>query len=405
VYLVVRFAYARAAGPGVLNFEATTWGRWDSGNYADIAQHGYYISSCVSQNRAPHGDLCSPAAWYPGYPYLARWVSSITGLSLDHAFVLIAHTAFVALLYVIWIGFFRGRITTRSSMLIVLAAFFPGSIYFLASFPMSLLALCLSLQVACFLRSRWILGAVFGALASLTYPIAVVVPLTSAIWVLVATWRGPAPGSAADTDSNSDTDTKADTTDSTSTDTDTDTDTAPDRTSTGRAFAMAGVVGAIVSTGTVAVMAMHQVVIGDWAASIHEQQKFGGTLYNPVLNWGHTVVKQNSWIQKTYPETARVIAGQTLLVTVLIATCAAVVVFVRKRRMVHDVGLLVMMLGLWLLPLSSNIETGLYRRVAPLVPTVFLLRRAPWPVTAVLTVASVGVWWWMAPKFNSGALI
>jgi len=401
VYLVVRVAYARAAGPGVLNFEATTWGRWDSGNYADIAQHGYYISSCASQNRAPHGDLCSPAAWYPGYPYLARWVSNITGLSLDHAFVLIAHTAFVALLYVIWAGFFRGRITTRSSMLIVFAAFFPGSIYFLASFPMSLLALCLSLQVVCFLRSRWILGALFGALASLTYPIAVVVPITSAIWVLIATWRTSA--SDVDTDTDTDTDTESDT--DVDSDRSLDAGPTPARTSPGRALGMAGVIAGIVSAGTVAVMAMHQVMIGDWAASIHEQQKFGGTLYNPVLNWGHTVVKQNSWIQKTYPETARVIAGQTLLVTVLIATCVAVVVFVRKRRTVHDVGLLVMMLGLWLLPLSSNIETGLYRRVAPLVPTVFLLRRAPWPVTAVLTVASIGVWWWMAPKFNSGALI
>jgi hypothetical protein len=384
LYLVVRLAYARAAGPGVFDFEATTWGRWDSGNYADIAQHGYYISSCASQNRAPHGDLCSPAAWYPGYPYLGRWISTVTGLTLDHAFVLIAHVAFVALLYVIWLGFFRGRATLRSSLLLVMAAFFPGAIYFLASFPMSLLACFLALQIACFLRSRWFVGAVFGALASLCYPIAIVLPAASAIWVLLAVWRG-----SGDAGRSRDGDEPV--------------------TATGdtlvRSLGLAAAVGAIVSTGTVAVLALHQIVLGDWAASFHEQQKFGGTLYNPVLNWGHTVVKQNSWIQKTYPETARVVAAQTLLVTVIILTCIAVVAFVKKQRTVHDVGLLVMMVGLWLLPLSSNIETGLYRRVSPLVPAVFLLRRAPWPVTLVLTIASAGVWWWMAPKFNSGALI
>jgi hypothetical protein len=386
---VVRVAYALAAGPGVLDFQAATWARWDSGNYADIAKNGYYIASCASQNRAPHGDLCSPAAWYPAYPYLGRWLSSATGLSLDHAFVLIAHLAFVGVLYVIWLGFFRGRVTVRSATLLVMAAFFPGAIYFLASFPVSLLVCGLCLQIFCFLRSRWLIGAVFGALASLCYPIAVVLPITSAIWVLLAVRSRSRDAGAADARA------------ALAGDDGSSADPVP----LGRQVGLAAAVGAIISSGTVAVFVVHQIVLGDWAASIHEQQKFGGTLYNPVLNWGHTVVKRNSWIQVTYPETAKVIAAQTLLVTVLIATCVVLVAFVKKGRTVHDVGLLVMMAGLWLLPLSSNIETGLYRRVGPLVPAVYLLRRAPWPVTAALTFASVGVWWWMAPKFNSGALI
>jgi hypothetical protein len=382
----VRVAYALAAGPGVFDFQATTWGRWDSGNYADIAKNGYYIASCASQNRAPHGDLCSPAAWYPGYPYLGRWLSSATGLSLDNAFVLIAHVAFVGLLYVIWLGFFRGRLTVRSATLLVMAAFFPGAIYFLASFPVSLLVCGLCLQIFFFLRRRWLIGAVFGALASLCYPIAIVLPITSAIWVLLAL-RSPSGLDADDVSSG---------------------DPAPavdPPVPVARQLGLAAAVGAIISSGTIAVFAVHQIVLGDWAASIHEQQKFGGTLYNPVLNWGHTVIKRNSWIQVTYPETAKVIAAQTLLVTVLIAVCVVLVAVVKKGRTVNDIGLLVMMVGLWLLPLSSNIETGLYRRVGPLVPAVYLLRRAPWPVTAALTVASIGVWWWMAPKFNSGALI
>jgi hypothetical protein len=376
-FIIVRLAYAVATGtaPGAL--DAATFGRWDSGNYADIAANGYRWVSCAAMNRPEHGTLCSAAAWYPGYPFLARALSAL-GIGIDLALVVVAQAAFVALLYVVWLALLDGGagrdgrdggIDPRAVLLLALTAFFPGGMYLLAAFPLSLLVTMIAVQVAWFVRDRWWPGAVAGAVASLFYPITAVLPAASALWVLIA-------------------------------------DRTPDRRR--RALRAAGV-GAVVLAGTVAVFALFQVVLGDWSASLEEQRRFGGTLYNPAFNWAHTVVRRNSWIQLYTPATAWPIAAQTALVTAFVAACAAVVVRGRGRvdphRRRHEIGLLVLVVALWLLPLASNIETGLYRRVLPLIPGVWLLRRAPWPVVAALTAASVGLWWWMAPLFARGDLI
>jgi hypothetical protein len=381
-FAIVRLAYAAATGTSPVALDAATFARWDTGNYADIAAHGYRWASCAAMNRPDHGPVCSTAAWYPGYPFLARALSTI-GISLDLALVLVAQAAFIALLYVVWLALLDGgrhggdgdgsapaiRIDARAVLLLALTAFFPGGVYLLAAFPLSLLVTLLAAQVAWFVRDRWWPGSVAGALASLCYPITAVLPAASAAWVLIA-------------------------------------DATADRL---RRLVRAAGVGAVVLAGTLAVFALHQVVLGDWSAPLEEQRRFGGTLYNPAYNWVHTVVRRNSWIQLYAPATAWPIAAQTVLVTVFVAACGAMVG--RNRRGVdahrwrHEVGLLVLVVALWLLPLASNIETGLYRRVLPLIPGVWLLRRAPWPVLAALTAASVALWWWMAPLFANGDLI
>jgi hypothetical protein len=381
-YVTVRLAYAAATGTAPWALDAATFGRWDSGNYADIAANGYQWASCAAQNRPQHGDLCSTAAWYPAYPFLARAVSEVSRISIDQALVLLAHAGFIALLVVVWLGLLdddrSARPDPRSFILLALVAFFPGGVYLLGAFPLSLLVALLALQVAWFVRDRWWPGATAGALASLCYPITAVLPVASAVWVLIA-------------------------------------DRTPDRT---RRCLRALGVGAAVLAGTLAVFALHQVTLDDWSAALDEQRRFGGTLYNPAFNWAHTVLRRNSWIQLHAPATAWPVAAQTALVTIFVALCAVMVVRDRGRpdsplprplglahRWRHEVGLLVLVVALWLLPLASNIETGLYRRVLPLIPGVWLLRRAPWPVLAVLTAASVALWWWMAPLFNSGELI
>jgi hypothetical protein len=372
-YAVVRLAYAAATGTSPWALDADTFARWDSGNYADIAARGYQWASCAAQNRPQHGDRCSTAAWYPAYPYLARAVAAVGRIGLDRALVLVAHLAFVALLTVVWLALLDGRgREPRAGLLLGLTAFFPGGFYLLGAFPLSLLVLLLVAQVACFVRGRWWAGAVAGALAGLCYPITAVLPAASVAWVLIAERAG----------------------------------------SPRRRLARAAGVGAVVATGTVAVLAVHQLTLGDWSASLAEQERFGGTIYNPVLNWGHAVVRRTSWIQLDRPVTAWPIAAQTLLVTVFMGVCAAVVWRYRNgdgeegdEGPRHRLGLLVYLLALWIVPLASTIDTGLYRRVLPLVPGVWLLRKAPGPVVAALTVASVALWWWMAPLFANGELI
>jgi Gpi18-like mannosyltransferase len=359
-YLVVRLAYAAATGTSPWAFDAATFSRWDSGNYAEIAQVGYRWASCAAQNRPQHGDVCSTAAWYPAYPFLSRALSAL-GPDLDTALVVVAHLAFVGLLVAVWTGLLEGP-GSRPLLLLALVAFFPGGAYLLGAFPLSLLVLLLALQVAAFTRSRWGPGAAAGAAASLCYPITAVLAPAAALWALLA-------GGA-------------------------------------RRWVRAAAVGAVVLAGTVAVFALHQVVLGSWSASLEEQRRFGGSLYNPLLNWVHTVVLRNSWIQLDRPATAWPIAAQTVVVTAFVVLCAVEVWRHRTDGEAwRDLGLLVWVVALWLFPLASSIETGLYRRVLPLAPGVWLLRRAPVPVVAALTAGSLAVWWWMAPLFASGDLL
>ena len=381
VYLVVRLAYTGATGTRPWALDPETFSRWDSGNYADIAVRGYEWATCASQNRPFHGELCSTAAWYPAYPYLGRALAAVTRMGTDHALIVVTHVSFVALLYVVWLGLLGAGAGTdrrnrlRAAGLLVLVGFFPGSFYLLAAFPLALLVLLLAVQVACFLRGRWWAGAAAGALASLCYPITAVLPVVSVIWVLIA-----------------------------------DRSDTPARHRRWRA----GGVGAVVLAGTLAVFALHQVELGDWSASLAEQERFGGTLYNPFLNWAHTVVARNSWIQLDRPVTAGPIAAQTALVTLFVVAGAVEVVRARLRPgpgdeeagvRAHELALLVYVVALWLFPLASTVETGLYRRVLPLIPGVWLLRRAPLAVVVGLVAAAIGVWWWMAPLFDGGDLI
>jgi hypothetical protein len=85
-----------------------------------------------------------------------------------------------------------------------------------------------------------------------------------------------------------------------------------------------------------------------------------------------------------------------------VAACAYVVVRSQERV---DVAVLVYVVAMWLFPLASTIDTGLYRRVLPLIPGVWLLRWAPTAVIVALLAASAVVWWWMAPLFDLSELI
>jgi hypothetical protein len=89
----------------------------------------------------------------------------------------------------------------------------------------------------------------------------------------------------------------------------------------------------------------------------------------------------------------------------MVLTVVGLALWKRAGRTIDDVGLTLLIVAMWLLPLVNNIDTGLYRRESALVPLVVLLVRAPtWMVTG-FALAAVPLWALMADRFYHHVLI
>ena len=70
-----------------------------------------------------------------------------------------------------------------------------------------------------------------------------------------------------------------------------------------------------------------------------------------------------------------------------------------------ELALLVLFAGIWIVPLASFIDTGIYRREATLLPVAMLLNRLPTPVVLAFAAACVYVAAQMSPHFFDNRLI
>ncbi|MDZ7733351.1 MAG: hypothetical protein U5R31_09770 [Acidimicrobiia bacterium] len=166
-------------------------------------------------------------------------------------------------------------------------------------------------------------------------------------------------------------------------------------------------VGGLIAAGTATVFAAHQLVLGRWDMSIEQQRWFGASINNPLSQLWRILVEQSTYMQVNGPGLARLLAIQTLLVLLLVATAAGVVLWRRGNRRLDpdDLGLLLLVGAMWALPLINTVQTGLYRREVALLPLVLLLRRAPTAVVVTFAVALIPVWALMADRFYHHILI
>ena len=147
---------AAALFAGVNPLRADAWVRWDSNLYLSIAQRGYFLEHCAPGSHYQAFQWCGNTGWFPLYAWLLRLAS---GALLSLAFEAL-------LLWLVW----RFLLGERSFPALLLAAFFPGSIYQQAVFPISLFLCC---AVACLVlceRQQWLAAAGAGALAAMSYP-------------------------------------------------------------------------------------------------------------------------------------------------------------------------------------------------------------------------------------------
>jgi len=277
----------------------------------------------------------------------------------------LAQLGFLATLVIIWNGLLEAEITPRRVALLALAATFPGGVYLLGGFPTSLLTMLLATTVVLMARRRWVGGAIAAAVASTVYPLAVVLPLAIGLW----RWFGGA------------------------------------QLATRRRVAVSAGAAAITATGTLVVFAVHALTLDDPLASLREQQRFDAGIYNPVLTLFHAVVGRNLWIQRDRP-------GTRLAVALTVAAAVAFVALVgwqawsdKRIDVTERAGVAGLVGLLFVLPLATSVDTGLYRRLVPLVCGIGLLRNArPIAVYALLAL-TVAAWLALTPLYIDGTLI
>src|SRR5258706_5997475 len=153
---------------GYAPFTPTTWTRWDSNLYLDIARHGYTLFHCAPPDG---GDWCGNAGWFPAYPWLLRALAT-TGLPLTATAVAVSWIFSAATIALLGRTLLRGRSLPVMAAL-AYAAFAPGQVFFYAVSPMSMLVCFLVIHLWMLNRGRWVAAGVAGAIAALCHPVGV----------------------------------------------------------------------------------------------------------------------------------------------------------------------------------------------------------------------------------------
>jgi hypothetical protein len=350
---------------GILN--PNSFGRWDSAWYQSIARHGYRMRlHCHDwhHTRRP-GMLCASVTWFPGYPLLMRAVS-VTGVSLAWAGVVISWLFWYLALLMIWLlskptperQASRWGTTTRWLCLLI-AAFFPGEIYFAAIFPISMAAF--GMLACCYWSARapnWRLAAIAGLIAGSAYlPTAAVIPGLVAAAVLAKDRRA-------------------------------------------RVAMLVGAAG--IAAGVVAVLAYAQATVGRWDAYFFaERVEFGVRAHDPFVT---LIDRFNSFMPLLATVSLRAIAEQGFLVALLLVLALAGFARTRAGFQSADIVLIIAAVVGWLIPYVGGGKLSVYRDEAMMIVLVPLLRRLPAWVLVGPLLAAIWVADMMAPLFFSGVL-
>jgi hypothetical protein len=272
---------------------------------------------------------------------------NLTGMSLLAAGLLLSsafHLAFLALLWAL----LEARLRLSNLMCMALAAVFPGSVYFHAMFPVSLMV-CLTLLFLLLLaRRRWAFAGVAGGLAAAGYTTGIVLAPVTALWMLIARPLKPF----------------------------------------WLLLLRTAEVCLLVAAGLGVVLAVQHQQTGLWDAFFRDQAKYHSGYQNPTQTLSETLTKpgtadaaerQRPIIQRNISNRIPAVKRQLLFVTAMLALGLIVVAVVAVLRRLSDVDVLAMLAAilLWLAPLVFGGGISLYRSMALLVPGVIPLRRLP----------------------------
>jgi hypothetical protein len=367
----------RAPGGWAAVFDPATFTRRDAFQYLKIARHGYHATTnCAAMGPGVH--LCGNVTWFPGYPGLIR-VVAVSGLRYAAAGLVIAWVCWYLTLLMIWVLSAHGKATSRTPTrwaALMLAAFFPGQVYFGALFPISLVTFAMLLCVYLATRPQTVAGAfAAGLVAGAAYPLAVAMTPGLGVGAVLAASR---------------------------------------RT---RVVMVSGAAGVL--AGVIAVLTYAQLAVGKWDAYfITEREEYGVRLHNPLT----TLLHRDDELANPTTSALHTITAQRVLIAALVAAAlvAQLPLVVRAARgflsrkpghpridvtKLADLALLGTGCVAWAIPYVGGGVLSIYRSEAIVIVLVPLLRRLPAWLVAAAVAAAVVIAYEMAPLFFANTLV
>ena len=350
-------SWSAARSVGVPPSADSSWSRWDSRLYLEIARSGYTLTHCGNIPHRRPTDYCGPSGWFPGYPYLVRALAH-GGLDYELAGRLLAVGALIGTLCVLWFGFLRHRPLGQGLSGMALAAVFPGAVYYGALFPVSLVTLATMGTLLLMQQQRWLWAGACGMVAAAAYPSGVLLAAAAVVPLLtpsLGSWRR--------------------------------------RTLT--ALAIGGpIVGAY---GLV--LFEYQRTVGHWDAWFKVQKGFGHQLVVPAITFAKVL---KAFATGSLP---RWTGAQSLLVVALLILAGLVVYRSWAQLALSERAAVVVSVCWWVTPLSISGGLALYRADALVLPIVIIVVRARPRAVYTVTAAAAVIAYFVARLFFTSLIV
>lgn len=345
-----------AAVLGYSPWESSTWSRWDSGLYENIARDGYQLFRCEDEPER----WCGDAAWFPAYPWLFGGLHQL-GLPLRGSGVTVSWLFAAGTIVLLWATFLERRTGAAAAAALFYAAFAPGQIYYYAVFPLSMLTFATLACLWLLYRERYLAAGIAGAGAALSYPVGVLLAPIATVWLL-----------------------------------------AQRSVPLGERLRRVAITSGPILAGIWILMLVQRIETGHWDAFflIEDKYRYLHGSQNPFLATFDIV---RGGVQNLGDGITVVVALQTAFVTLVLAL-VLVHAFLRRRSLGRvDSLLLIWAVATWALPLTQAFSVQ--RGQAALLPLAVLVARLParvaWPLA--LTAAAIAVW--LESYFLDGTLI
>jgi len=335
--------WAVAAHLGVNALSTDSWSFCDSDHYLSVAERGYELFPCENIGYGKPGWWCGNAGWFPGYSWLIR-LGTMAGLRPAMAGVILSAGFALASLSFLWIAWLESRPRASSLLALVLAAVFPGMVYAHGVYPNSMFVFLVLIFLHAIARNRFMIVAVSGFLAGLTYSSSFMLALVATSWGLASPTRAPWR----------------------------------------RRIAHAFMGAAPVTLGVFAVFLVQRISTGAWNAYFLVQGKYDVGLHNPLV-----VFARKFSVMGLAPVLQMVFVA-LLTITLVVATAwrhrARPVESDQRDWLIALHGLV-----LWLVPLTQGGQISIYRTDLALLPLVLLARHLPIVVQGFMVASAATV--------------
>ena len=341
-------------------FHSWLWFRWDAGHYLKIAENGYTYFSCAELEGFPKNTdaMCGTTGWFPGYPLLIRWFR----FGADYILVgsIISKVFFFITLFLTSFLLKIKKINAKNIILIFIAVFGFGSIYYQAIFPMSATLTFMLLAIIFFQKKKFWMVAISCFIVSFMYSTGFLLSIVLGLALMF----------------ESKTDFK-------------------DR------FINAAIINIFGALGVLLFFALLQIEVGEWAAFINVQAKYGHGFETP---WKRIGAMLNS-IPKPLFVLTNVIYLQSIVV--LIGYLVISFYFITKKWYQDKLKLIayIFISAYIIFPWTIGGNLSMYRAESLLLPVVFLLKDLRIKTLIAILIIEIALWLPMSYLFLDSILV